>query len=193
VTGLQKLTPELASKRLELLKEAFPKASRVAVLWNPGYSDFSSDWREMRAAARVLGIALQSVEFRGPEELDSAFSAMASQGADALIMFSDSYVFRYRQQVVDLAAKHRLPAMWAFREGPDAGGLMDKILKGATPADLPVEQPTAVRARRQPQDRQGAWPDHPVVRPGPGGCGDSIKSSRGAHTGRSKTFSHFVS
>ncbi len=159
VTGLQKLTPELAAKRLSLVKEVFPKVSRVAVLWDPAYSDWSADWKEIRAAARVLGVTLQSVEVRRPDELDSAFSAVSREGAEALITFSDTLTYVHRGRVADLAAKHRLPAMYPFREIPDAGGLMsygpnlsdmnrraaeyvDRILKGAKPADLPVEQPT---------------------------------------------------
>lgn len=170
LTGLSELTPELGAKRLELLKEANPKVKRVAVLWNPSYSErfsanfrfWSSDWKEMRTAAQVLNMTLQSVEIHGFDNLDVAFSAMARERADALTTFSDRLIVLHREQVADLAAKNHLPAVYASREIVDAGGLMsygssaadmfqraaayvDKILKGAKPADLPVEQPTNFR------------------------------------------------
>ncbi len=167
ITGLSELTPELGAKRLELLKEAVPRVRRVAILWNPAYSErfsanfrfWSSDWVEMRAAAQVLGITLQSVEIRGPDDFDTAFSAMTRGRAEALIAFSDPLFVLHRRRIADLAAKNHLPAVYASREVVDAGGLMfygpsisdmfrraavyvDKILKGAKPADLPMEQPT---------------------------------------------------
>ena len=167
ITGLSEFTAELGAKRLQLLKEAVPKVRRAAVLWNPAYSErfsanfrfWSSDWKEMRAAAQVLGMTLQSVEIRGPDDFDTAFSAMTRERADALIAFSDPLIVLHGRRITDLAAKSRLPAIYASREVVDAGGLMSygpsisdlfrragvyvgKILKGAKPADLPVEQPT---------------------------------------------------
>ena len=167
ITGLSELTPELGAKRLELLKEAAPRVRRVAVLWNPAYSErfspafrfWSSDWTEMRAAAQVLGVTLQSVEIRGPDDFDTAFSAMTRERAEALITFSDPLIVLHGRRITDLAAKSRLPAVYASREVVEAGGLMaygpstsdmfrragvyvGKILKGAKPADLPMEQPT---------------------------------------------------
>jgi len=167
ITGLSELTPELGAKRLELLKEAVPRVKRVAVLWNPTYSQrfsgsfrfWSSDWVEVRAAAQALGITLQSVEIRGPDDFDTAFSAMTRERAEALIAFSDPLIVFHGRRITDLAAKNRLPAVYASREVVDAGGLMSygasstdmfrraavyvgKILKGAKPADLPMEQPT---------------------------------------------------
>jgi putative ABC transport system substrate-binding protein len=159
VTGVSKMTPELAAKRLELLKEVSPGVSRVAVLWPPAHSDFSADWTEMQRTARVLGVTLQSVEFRGPEDFDGAFTMISTGGADGLLTFSDAITYYHGRRIVELAARHRLPAMYPFRELVDAGGLIsygpdilalfpraaayvDKILKGAKPADLPVEQPT---------------------------------------------------
>jgi putative ABC transport system substrate-binding protein len=167
ITGLSELTPELGAKRLELLKEAVPRVRRVAVLWNPAYSErfsanfrfWSSDWTEMRAAAQAFGITLQSVEIRGPDEFDTAFSTMTKERADALIAFSDPLIVFRGRRIADLAAKSRLPAVYPSREVVDAGGLMSygpsisdmfrraagyvgKILKGAKAADLPMEQPT---------------------------------------------------
>jgi putative ABC transport system substrate-binding protein len=167
ITGLSELAPELGAKRLQLLKDVVPQVSRVAVLWNPTYSErfspafrfWSSDWRELREAARVLGMTLHPVEIRGPDDLDGAFAAMTTQRASALITSSDPVIVHHGKRIVDLAAKSRLPAVYSFREAVDAGGLMfygpsipdlfrraathvDKILKGAKPGDLPVEQPT---------------------------------------------------
>lgn len=159
VTGMSKLAPELARKRLELLKEVVPNASRVAVLWSPSVSDFAADWEALRAAARQLDVTLQSMQFRTPDDFSRAFAAMTREQVEAFVSFSDPAIFFSLDTVVDLAAKHRLPAVYAFEEAPAAGGLMsyganipdlirrsayyvDKILKGATPADLPVQQPT---------------------------------------------------
>jgi putative ABC transport system substrate-binding protein len=159
ITGIQKLNPQLSAKRLELLKEVVPKATRVAVLWDPGYSDFAVDWSTMRAAAQALRVTLQSVEARGQPEFESAFSTMAAEHAEAIITFADSMTYVHAQRVADLTARNGLPAIYAFREITEFGGLMsygsylpdlyrhatvfiDKILKGAKPADLPVELPT---------------------------------------------------
>lgn len=159
VTGLQKLTPELSAKRLELLKQVVPGASRVAVLWDPGYSGFAADWRALRIAAATLGVTLLPVEAHVPAEFETAFAAMAAQRAEALMTMSDTLTYIHAQRIAELAAKSRLPAMYPFDEIPHVGGLMsygpnipdmfrraatfiDKILKGAKPADLPVEQPT---------------------------------------------------
>jgi len=157
VTGLSKLTPELAPKRLSLLKQTVPAISRVAVLWNPGYSDFKADWRELKGAAQRIGVTLNSFEFRRPDELDTAFDTMRQQHFDALITFSDFVTYVYASRVAELSSATRLPAMYAFREVPDAGGLMSygpslgdmwrrsadyvvRILKGAKPADIAIEQ-----------------------------------------------------
>jgi putative ABC transport system substrate-binding protein len=159
VTGISKLTPELTAKRLELLRDLVPRASRVAVLWEPGYSDFAADWRALRSAAQARGVTLLPVEARGGDDLPGAFARMASERAEAVIMFSGWLAYLHAGRVAELAATHRLPAIYAFREVPDAGGLIsygpnlldlvrrsagyvDRILKGAKPADLPVEQPT---------------------------------------------------
>jgi putative ABC transport system substrate-binding protein len=161
VTGLTFLGPELLPKRLALLKEVIPSISLAAALWHPGaYGERTMrDMRvEAEAAARSLGLRLELVAVQGPEDFDQAFSAIAAQRADALIVFPSPMLFTYRKRIVDLAVKHRLPSMAMAREFPEIGGLMaygvsiadlhrraagyvDKILKGAKPSDLPVEQP----------------------------------------------------
>jgi len=162
VTGLSFLAPELVGKCLELLTQAVPGVSRVAVLWHPGdYGERTE--RDMlkgaEVAARALGVRLQVVEARGPADFDRAFSDMTRARAGALTELPSAMFLTERRRLVDLAAKNRLPAVYPWREPVDAGGLMsygpdfadsfrraatyvDKILKGAKPADLPVEQPT---------------------------------------------------
>jgi len=158
ITGLSKLTPELASKRLSLLKQTVPLISRVAVLWNPAYSDFKADWRELNVAAVRLDVKLESFEFRDADDLETAFAAIRGAHVDALITFSDLLTYVHAERLAALAASAHLPAMYAFREIPDAGGLMSygpnipdmwrqsadyvvKILNGTKPADLAIEQP----------------------------------------------------
>jgi putative ABC transport system substrate-binding protein len=151
--------PEIFGKQLQILKEAIPHVSRVAILWNPADPSFALQMRELEGAARSLRIRLQHVEARGPEEFASAFAAMARERADALLVNGTSTFLAHRATLAELAVKGRLPTMYSFRENVEAGGLMayavnmadfvgraavyvDKILKGAKPADLPVEQPT---------------------------------------------------
>jgi putative ABC transport system substrate-binding protein len=160
ITGMSlALGEEFTGKWLELLREAMPNASQVTVLWNPANPANVGYLQALQVAAQRLGVTLQPQGVQDPSQFDSAFAAMATARAQALIVFTDPLTVRYRDQIVDLAAKHRLPAMYGFREFVDAGGLMaygsnvpfmcrraatyvDKILKGAKPADLPVEQPT---------------------------------------------------
>src|SRR5215813_7334671 len=159
VTGLSLLTPELAPKRLELLKEAIPQLARVAVLWNAANPVKVLDWQETQAAASTLGLTLQSLEVHGPTAFNEAFDAATRDRADALVVLPDGLINSHRSQIVDFAATRRLPGMYPYREFVEAGGLMsyapsytdlfrraatyvDKLLKGAKPADLPVEQPT---------------------------------------------------
>jgi putative ABC transport system substrate-binding protein len=159
LTGLSLFNKEVSGKRLELLKENLPSISRVAVLTNPGNPIHAVFWKETQAAAHTLGLQLHAIKIYGPEDFDDAFTAAARGRADALLVFDDSLTLGYRTRLVALAAKHRLPTMYGLREFPDAGGLMsygpsnfdmyrrtatyvDKLLKGAKPADLPVEQPT---------------------------------------------------
>ena len=162
VTGLSGIGPELVGKRLELLKQAVPGVDRVAVLWLPGALGERTDKDMLTGAdvaARALGVRLQFVEARGPDEFARAFSDMSSARAGALTVLPSNRFLREHRRLVDLAAKNRLPAVYTSREFVDAGGLMsyganfadlhrraatyvDKILKGAKPGDLPVEQAT---------------------------------------------------
>jgi putative tryptophan/tyrosine transport system substrate-binding protein len=162
VTGLSVLAPELVGKCLEQLKQAVPGVSRVAVLWQPGGHGERTDKDTLEGAdvaARALGVRLQFVEAKGPADIDRTFSDMTRARAGALTVLGGGMFFGVRRRLVDLAAKNRLPAVYPWRDFVDAGGLMsyganladlyrraatyvDKILKGAKPADLPVEQPT---------------------------------------------------
>jgi putative ABC transport system substrate-binding protein len=161
ITGLSDLGAELPGKRLEILKETVPQSARIAVLANPADSSYAPRIHNLAVAARALGLQLHVVEVHRADELDSAFAAMTQEHADALLVIEDTLLLnRQRGRVVaDLAVQHRLPAMYSWREYVDAGLLMSygisqldrqrrvatyvgKILKGAKPADLPVEQPT---------------------------------------------------
>ena len=159
VTGTTTLSADLSSKQLELLKEAVPRVKRIAVLWNPDNSWHPLAVKGAEAAARSLAVELQVLGARGPEEFDRAFEAMTRKGAGATLVLADPLSVFHRTRLADLAAKHRLPAMYGTRTYVEAGGLMsywaheadlyqrvanyvDRILKGARPADLPVEQPT---------------------------------------------------
>jgi putative tryptophan/tyrosine transport system substrate-binding protein len=159
ITGQTTLISELAAKRLELLKTAFPKVSRVAILWNPTGTDNVAGLKETEVAARALRIQLVPLDVRRADDFASAFPAALRARADALIVFADAVLLTHRARIADFAAKNRLPAMYGNQDYMDAGGLMffgpnvadmyrraatyvDKILKGAKPGDLPVEQPT---------------------------------------------------
>jgi putative tryptophan/tyrosine transport system substrate-binding protein len=159
VTGIQKLTPELAAKRLQILKEVVPKASRVAILWDPAYSDFAADWIQLRAAARSLGVTLLPVEAKDPAEFENSFATMVAMRAEALITFSDAVGYVHRQRLADLAFQYRFAMMTPFQETTSAGGLIsygpnivalvrhsavfiDRILKGTKAGDIAIEQPT---------------------------------------------------
>jgi putative ABC transport system substrate-binding protein len=159
VTGMSNAGPDLSGKRLELLKEVVPGVSRVAVLWNSANAVIAHQVKETEAAAKVLGIQLQVVGVRGPDDIEGALAVSARGRVGALIVLADFLTVYHRGRIADLAAKNRLPAIYELREFVAAGGLMaygpslpdmgrraaiyvDKILKGAKPADLPVEQPT---------------------------------------------------
>ena len=159
VTGLSFLNPELVGKHLELLKQAVPGVSRVAVLWQPAERPEKDMLRGADVAARALGLRLHLVEAPRPDDFDRAFSDVTRARAGALAVMTSGMFFVERKRLVDLAAKHRLPTVWPWRQAVDAGGFMsyaphlpdlfrraatyvDKILKGARPGELPVEQPT---------------------------------------------------
>lgn len=159
LTGLANLDTELSQKRLEILKEVVPGLSHVAVLWNSGNPAHKRALGESESAAKALTLRLQPLDVKGPNEFKSAFSAMTREHAGALMLLADSMFVAYRARLVDFATKDRLPSMFWTRSSVEVGGLMsygasyadlyrraatyvDKILKGAKPADLPVEQPT---------------------------------------------------
>ena len=159
MTGFTTIAPILAGKRLELLKEMIPKLSRVAVLWDPKNEGNVRLWRESQLAARELGLQLHSMEVSSAEKYESAFKEAMKVRSAALIMASSPLASSNRKQIVDLAAKNRLPAVYPREDYVQGGGLMsygpqraepygrlafmvDKILKGSYPANIPVEQPT---------------------------------------------------
>jgi putative tryptophan/tyrosine transport system substrate-binding protein len=159
VTGLTFVTLELDSKRLELLKEAVPKVIRVGILVNPANPAWNNYPRNMEDLARALGVQLQRVEARGFEDLEAAFSAMRRTNVNALLSVSDTVFGSHRKRIVELAAKHRLPAIGERKEFSEDGGLIaygvdipelfrraavyvDRIVKGTKPSDLPIERPS---------------------------------------------------
>jgi len=160
ITGLSyDLDPGIAGKKLEFLKEVVPKLSRVGGLIDPGLPGIAIYRKEAEAVAPRLGLTIEHVEVRGPTDFENAFAAMVRQRAQALLVYGSPLIFTHLRQIVDLAAKHRLPDIYALREAVEIGALMcygpkirdnyiraatyvDKVLKGAKPADLPVEQPT---------------------------------------------------
>ena len=159
VTGVSTLTPDLAAKRFELLRELVPKSTRVAALWHTDNVPSRASVRELDGAAARARVAFLSVGIRSAEELPDAFAQMSRERIDALVVVSGPLIFQERKRIVDLALKHRIPAMYGATEYAEVGGLLsyapsypelfrhaaiyvDKILKGANPADMPIEQPT---------------------------------------------------
>ncbi len=159
ITGISDQAAELSAKRLELLKDAVPKASRIAVLWNADDLAMTLRYREVERAARILRVTVQPLGVREPEDFDTAFAAMIRNRPDAFFLVTDALTTLNRKRIIDFAAAHRIPAMYEFDFLVRDGGLMsygwdlddnlrraavyvDKILKGAKPGDLPVEQPT---------------------------------------------------
>jgi putative ABC transport system substrate-binding protein len=159
ITGVTALSRELSGKRLELLKDTVPGLARVAILWNPVEVSGARQLRDTEDAARVLGLQVHALEARGPDDFAGAFAAALKGGAGGLTVLEDPVTRFHRARLVDLAAQSRLPTMYWGRVFAEAGGLMsytasdhdmdrraayyvDRILKGANPADLPVEQPT---------------------------------------------------
>ncbi len=159
ITGLTSISPELDGKRLELLREVIPKLSHIAVLWNAASPLQVVAEAQTRAAAQVLRLKVLSLGVRNQEEIEAAFATMVRERPGALLVLADRLFLHHRARIMDFAAQHRLPGVHAYRELVEAGGLMsfgpsyagmhkraatyvDKILKGAKPADLPVEAPT---------------------------------------------------
>ena len=159
VTGFTGQLPGMAGKRLELLREAIPRVSPILVLWNPGNPAAVADWKATQAAARAIGVKVESIEVRGAEDFLAAFPKIVRRQPTAVVMIDDTLTAAYIGILAEFALKNRVPAITAFREFAEMGGLMsygpryadlfrraagqiDKILKGARPADLPVEQPT---------------------------------------------------
>jgi putative ABC transport system substrate-binding protein len=155
-TGLSSMSQELSGKRLELFKEVFPKVRRLAVLW---HSTSDGSFKETLVAAQGLGFAVRSLEVKRPEDLDNMFATVTKERLDGLFAVTSSFMTTNRKRIVEFAGKHKLPAIYSNAEYVEDGGLMsyatnsldlhrraatyvDKILKGAKPADLPVEQPT---------------------------------------------------
>ena len=158
ISGLSLMAPDLGGKRLELLKEILPRVSHVAVLWNSANPYSTNSFKETQRAAQILKVDIQSLGVKGPDDLSGAFQAIESQNPDALITIEDPLTVDLRQPIVDFVSIHRLPAIYGLREFVQVGGLLgygadlsdllrrsagyvDKILKGAQPRDLPVEQP----------------------------------------------------
>jgi ABC-type uncharacterized transport system substrate-binding protein len=158
ITGISNLSPELSGKRLELLKEVIPKLYRVAVLTYGGAA-IQTSIKETEVAAQSLHLQVQLLKLKAPNEIESAFDAAKKQSAEALVQIQAAFLEPHQQRIIDLAAKYRLPAMYNDRVNIEAGGLMsygpdrdhmnrrvaaivDKILKGRKPSDIPVEQPT---------------------------------------------------
>jgi len=159
VTGMSLMAPDLGGKRLELLKELLPGLARVAVLWNAANPYSARVFKQVQAAGGTLGIEVQSLEMRNPDDYDGAFEVARKQRPDAMITVEDPLTYTYRKRIADFAAGQQLPSLSGLSEFAVAGGLMsygannadlfrraagyvDKILKGAKPADLPVQQPT---------------------------------------------------
>ncbi len=159
VTGGTLLQAELSVKRLQLLKEMVPGLSRVALLWNAANPAYVRAWTQSQGAAQTLGVVLQRCEVRGPTDFQGVFATMARQRPDGLVVLEDALTIEHRKEIVDFALKNNLPSSFFAKEAVEAGGLIsygaswpdafrrgaitvDKILKGAKPSDLPVEQPT---------------------------------------------------
>jgi putative ABC transport system substrate-binding protein len=159
ITGMSNQSEDLVPKMLEVLRVAFPRAKYVGVLGNRDNPATDRSWRVAQDAAKMLGVRVKLTEARRPDEIEAAFAAIAKQQPGALLVMVDAMLVSQRQRVADLAAKHRLPVMYPFREFVEVGGLMsygaslqdnyrraatyvDKILKGANPGTIPVEQPT---------------------------------------------------
>ena len=159
ITGVSFMSTDLAAKRIELLKDAFPRIARLGVLYNPDEVATTPELHETEKAARTLGVKLDLLQSHRADELESLFATASRDGVDALIVFAHGFAYRNGKRIVELAAQYHRPTMYGYREFVEIGGLMsygpnllavvrraathvDKILKGANPGDLPLEQPT---------------------------------------------------
>ena len=159
LTGLTTMVPDLEGKRLEILREVLPKLATLAVLLNTSNPLTAIQWEQAKTSAKALGIQLQPIELQRPEDFKDAFARVARQRPDAITMVADRFLLAHRTEIADFVAKTRLPAMYPYRDFVVAGGLMSyapsyedlfrrsatyvaKILRGAKPSDLPIEQPT---------------------------------------------------
>ncbi len=159
ITGITCLSSEISGKRLELLREASPNVSRLGVVWNAGDPGKAIEWRNIEVAARAVKMTPTSLEVRGPDDFNALFTATTRLHSDAFVVLGDALTLTNRRRIAELAARSGIPAMYGYREFVEAGGLMsygphlpdmyrraadhvDKVLRGAKPADLPVEQPT---------------------------------------------------
>jgi ABC-type uncharacterized transport system substrate-binding protein len=159
ITGMSEPGPDLAPKLVQLLKEAVPRLTRVAVLWNPANPSFAPTRHEIASTAQAMGVNLLSLEVGDPREFEGAFSQATRGRPDGLIVYTTPITYSHRAQIIEFAANNRLPTMYSAREFVDAGGLIsygpdlrdlfrraagyvDRIFKGAAPANLPIEQPT---------------------------------------------------
>jgi putative ABC transport system substrate-binding protein len=184
ITGGAVLTGEMAAKRLELLKEVVPSLSLTAVLWNSANPANALAWRETQGAASALGVALQSHEVKGPKDFEVAFARMTQERLDALFVLDDALTNQYGKEIADFAMQKRLPSVFTAKDLVEVGGLMsygprysemmrraaslvDKILRGAEPANLPMEQPrSSWSSTSKPQERSD-WTCLPRCLPAP--------------------------
>ena len=159
ITGLSLSAPQLAAKRLDLLKQALPKLSQVTVVWNSANQGMQARFQETQSGASLLGLAMRSIAIQSPDDFDALFEALTRARPESLLVLADTVTVANRQRTLDFAAKNRVPAIYEVRAFVDDGGLMsyginmsdhyrraafhvDKIIRGAKPADLPIEQPT---------------------------------------------------
>ena len=162
ITGFSYMSTDLAAKRLEILSKAFSKTNRIGVLYNPREPATRLEMQETEAAATMLGVTLQPLAAGHPDDLEPAFAAAKSERADAMVVFTHGFAVLNRARIMELAARHRLPTLYGWRDFVDEGGLMsygpdievlvrraasyvDRIIRGEKPGDLPIEQPTRLR------------------------------------------------
>ena len=191
ITGLTNIGAELFGKRLELLKETVPKLARVAFLWSPTNPNADDELKEVETVARFLRVGVQSLEVKGPDDFEGAFQAATKKRAQALMLAGGGFFAAHQKRIVELAAKNRLPAMYIVARFVEAGGLMsygedrlemfrraaeivDKILKGTKPADIPVERPKKFEFVINLKAAKQIGPDDSAERVGAGGSGHQM-------------------